>query len=127
MRPFARAFVVAGAGAVVLPLPGCDTIQDRFRECRHVTVELRTDRQAVVGANLIAENEAVTAATFVAPGDSRRIELCVERGDRKRFLAFRDSRPVAQATCTVSFSKTGAETARPQVVLQPAGLACLDW
>lgn len=124
---FSRALGVAGAAVVVTGAAGCGTIQDRFRECREVTVELQVDRQALVGANMIIENESVGSSNFLAPGESRRVAVCVERGDRKRFIAFRDGRAVFQATCVVSFSETGAETARPLVVLQPAGIACIDW
>jgi hypothetical protein len=126
-----RQFGKASAAGALLVLAAtqwsCGTIQDRFRECQEVTVAMSVDRQALVGANVIAENETVTAANFLAPGASRQLGVCVERGDRKRFLAFRDGRSQFQVTCVVSFSETDAETARPKVVLGPTELICRDW
>ena len=127
MRLFSKTAGIFLLVVAALPLWSCDAIQDVFRECRQVSVDMSVDRQALVGANVIAENEAVSASNFLGPGASRQLGVCVERGDRKRFIAVRDGREQFQATCTVTFSKTGAETARPRVVLGPSDLACLDW
>lgn len=127
MRLFSKTAGVFSLVVAALLLWSCGAIQDRFRECRQVTVDMSVDRQALVGANVIAEDEAVSASNFLGPGTSRQLEVCVERGDRKRFIAVRDGRLQFQATCTVTFSKTGAETARPRVVLGPSELACHDW
>lgn len=118
--------LILAALAVALA-PGCDSVQDRFRECRRVTVTLVNDRQSLTTANLIVEDEAVRTENLLAPGGAREVVVCVERGDRKRFLAVRDGQIFAQATCVTTFSKTDLESARPRVVLQPAGIACEGW
>jgi hypothetical protein len=119
--------VIAALLAAAAPLWSCGTVHDRFRECEEVNVTMSVSHQVLAGANVIAENETVSAGNFLAPGAARVFGVCVERGDRKRFIAFRNGVSEFQATCVATFSDDQALTAHPKVELGPTELACQDW
>ncbi len=105
----------------------CDYIQDRFRSCGHLRVDLINDPQAGSSVYILVEGESPTLDRLLASGASRQLVLCVELGDRKRFRVIRDGDPVAVANCVVSKARYEYETSIARVIWYPSGLACENW
>lgn len=110
-----------------LSLPGCNWVQDRFRECGHVTVEMTNDRQNRFAAHIAAEEEDWSSETLLQPGQSRRIAVCVERGDRKRFRSMQDGAVNHVVNCVSTLARYELEFTTSRVVLYPNQLACENW
>ncbi len=110
-----------------LPFPGCDWVQDRFRECGHMQVDLVNSEQSIDPVSVLAEDEQPFPEALLASGASRRRLLCVERGDAKRFRAMRGSDTLAVANCVVSRARYEYETTIARVVWDPRGLICENW
>jgi hypothetical protein len=108
-------------------LPGCDWLNDRFQECGHQTVELLNSEQSIGPVAILAEGERDSEEAVLASGASRRLELCVERGDAKRFRAVRDGATLAVANCTVSRARYQYEATVLRVVWDARGLVCENW
>jgi hypothetical protein len=117
------------AVAAVLALSGvrCDWVQDRFQSCSLLPIDLIDSEQGVQSITLIADGEPLDPAYLLAPGASRRISRCVERGDAKRFHAFNGSTEVDVANCVVSRSREEFASTVVRVVWYPQGLACENW
>jgi hypothetical protein len=114
--------------AAVLAAVGCDELEDRLKTCRDVPCDLVNTRQTGVTVNLAGPEEGLGAETAVAPGASRQISLCIERGDRKAFRAGRDGQVIATATCVVQQNQDNYEGRTLRVVYDPAsGLRCEGW
>ena len=106
----------------------CDYIQDRFRSCGHLRVDLINDPQAGSAVYILVEGESPAPDRLLASGASRQLVLCVERGDRKRFrMLLGDGDPVAVANCVVSKARYEYETSIARVIWYPSGLACENW
>jgi hypothetical protein len=110
-----------------LSLAGCDWIQDRFRTCGHVDVELQNSEQSLGPVAIMAEGEVTSDQFLLASGASRRMSLCVERGDAKRFRVVRAGETVAQANCVVSRARNEYEFTVMRVVWDARGLVCENW
>jgi hypothetical protein len=84
--------------------------------------------QTLTPIHIAVENEDFSEATLLAPGTSRRMVLCVERGDRKRFRAMQpDGNIVAVVTCVVSKGRYEYESSVARVEWGPDGLRCQSW
>ena len=108
-------------------LVGCDYVQDRFRDCRHFTVDLVNAQVSLGPINLIAEQETFTQETFLAPGASRQVVICAERGDRKRFFASRDGLFVDVVNCVVTRDPHELTSTTSRVSWTLQGLVCDNW
>lgn len=117
----------AALAALLLTSNACDWLHDRFRACGHQTVELLNSDQAIQPVMILAEEESESAEAELVSGASRRLELCVERGDAKRFRARRGGETLAVANCTVSRSRYEYEATVVRVVWDARGLACENW
>jgi hypothetical protein len=106
---------------------GCDWVQDRFRECGHMQVDLVNSDQSIGPVSVLVEDEQPFPEAVLESGASRRRLLCVERGDAKRFRAMRGSDTLATANCVVSRSRYEYETTVARVVWDPRGLVCENW
>lgn len=106
---------------------GCDWVQDRFRSCGHLQVDLVNSEQAIEQVSILAEGEQPTAERVLASGSSRRLLLCVERGDAKRFRAMRGGDVLAIANCVVSRARYEYEATVARVVWDARGLVCENW
>lgn len=92
-----------GAGLLVMLLTGgCDWVQDRFRECRHIDVDLKNMPLGNAPLNMIMEGEELSTDNLVGGGASRRVSICAERGDRKRFYAARGGEFLGVVNCVLS-------------------------
>jgi hypothetical protein len=115
--------------ALALACAGCDGVADyltnRFKTCEDVRVDLVNSEQSRFPIHITGPGESRTAATLLQSGQSRSISLCLERGDRKRFLAANDAEVVATVNC-VAF-KASYEGSFVRVLWTPAGLVCQDW
>lgn len=117
---------VAAALAALLPA-GCDWVQDRFRQCGHMQVELLNSEQSIEPVGILAEGEPTSEEAVLASGASRRLSLCVERGDAKRFRAVRGGATLAVANCVVSRARYEYESTLARVVWDARGLVCENW
>jgi hypothetical protein len=88
MRAYSRR-TWAAALLVALVSTGCDWVQDRFRQCGHMQVDLVNSEQSLDPISVLVEDEQAFPEAELASGASRRRLLCVERGDAKRFRAMR--------------------------------------
>ena len=122
-----RSARAAALTPLLLALPGCDWVQDRFRTCGHVRVELVNGEQSLGPVAILAEHEAYFDEAVLASGASRGMQLCVERGDAKRFRTVRAGETVAEANCVVSRSRHELESTIFRVVWDPRGLVCENW
>ena len=82
--------------------PGCDYVQDRFRSCGHIAIDMINSDQSIDPVMILAEGEAPSADKLLVSGSSRRFVECVERGDVKRFRALRGDATLGIANCAVS-------------------------
>jgi hypothetical protein len=106
---------------------GCDWIQDRFRSCGHLRVDLVNSDQTLSQVSILAEDEQEKPETVLASGASRRISICVEKGDIKKFRALKDGEVLAVANCVVSKSRYQYEASLAKVVWTPIGFLCEEW
>lgn len=106
---------------------GCEYVNDRFRTCKDLAIDLVNSQQNREAVNLIAEDETFTADNLVAEGASRRRILCVERGDRKRFRAGRNGEVLGVVNCVVSKAAFQYEVGSARVVWGPTGFVCENW
>lgn len=106
---------------------GCGFVQDRLRSCGHMQVDLINSDQSLGAVSILAEGEGPSAATLLEPGASRRLLLCVERGDAKRFRSLRGGDTLAVANCVVSRARYEYEAVVARVVWDARGLSCENW
>lgn len=90
-------------------------------------VDLLNSEQSIDPVGILAQGEQPFAEAVLASGASRRLSLCVERGDAKRFRAVRGSAVLAVANCVVSRARYEYETTIARVVWDPRGLVCENW
>jgi hypothetical protein len=125
MRRWPRRAALAVLAALVSP--SCDWLHDRFRQCGRIAVELHNSDQAIEPVQILAEGERSGDEALLPSGASRRISLCVERGDAKRFRAVRGTDTLAVANCIVSRARYEYESTVMRVVWDPRGLVCENW
>ena len=119
--------VRAMALASLLALPGCDWVQDRFRECRHLRIELENRGGSGQAVNLVLEGEVYADSNLVPWLASRRVEVCAERGDVKRFRAGRGNETLFIANCVVTRPTYEYESNIARVVWDRGELGCENW
>jgi hypothetical protein len=122
-----RWLVKAIALAGLVALPGCDWVQDRFRECRHLQIDLENRGGSGDPVNLVLEGERYGNENLVPWLSSRRVEVCAERGDVKRFRAGRAEQTLSIANCVVTRPTYEYEFNVARVVFDRGELACENW
>jgi hypothetical protein len=115
------------AALSALCAPGCDWVHDRFRSCGHLAVELVNSEQSIGPVQVLAESERESDELLLASGAARRLSLCVERGDAKRFRVVRGGETLANANCVVSRDRHDYESTVARVVWDARGLVCENW
>lgn len=118
-----RAMAVAG----LLSLPGCDYVQDRFRECRPLHIDLENRGGSGQSVNLVLEGESYADANLVPWLESRRVQVCAERGDVKRFRAGRGNETLFIVNCVVTRPTYEYEATLVRVVWDRGELGCENW
>src|SRR5512138_2785540 len=103
MRSPGRAGSLSITALAALAAVGCN-LSDRLRTCEHVPVDLVNDPQTRAVVNIAGPEEAFLPENRLDSGASRRIVLCLERGDRKKFRAEQNGVVVAVANCVASLS-----------------------
>jgi hypothetical protein len=114
--------------AVALAGSACDLVDDltnRFKTCEDATVVLLNSEQTLGAVNITAPGEDFTAENLLESGFSRRVSLCLERGDRKMFRAGSNGQVIGTATCVAERARY--EGVVPRVVWGPAGFSCQGW
>lgn len=122
-----RPSLAAAAALAALLNPACDWVQDRFRQCGHMQVELLNSEQSIDPVGILAEGEPTSEEAVLASGASRRLSLCVERGDAKRFRAVRGGDVLGVANCVVSRARYEYESTVARVVWDARDLVCENW
>jgi hypothetical protein len=122
-----RALRAAAAAICVLAASGCDWLDDRLQTCGYMRVDLTNSEQSIDPVSVLTEAEKPFPEAVLASGSSRRLEMCVERGDAKRFRAMRRDETLATANCVVSRHRYEYETTVARVVWDPRGLVCENW
>jgi hypothetical protein len=128
MRALSRALTMVIAAGVCLAAPGCnvfDDLSDRFKTCEDTPVDLVNSEQTRFAVNIAGPEEDFLPENVLESGDSRRIFLCLERGNRKRFRVEQDGRIVAVVNCVASYSSY--ETRVVSAVWTPTGIVCEGW
>ena len=120
--PLLLGLVVALVGS------GCDFIDDRLRTCGSLRVDVANSMQNLDPIHIASEDESFSENTLLPPGASRRLILCVERGDRHQFRAMQtDGNIVAVATCVVSKGRYEYESSVARIEWGPGGFRCQNW
>lgn len=106
---------------------GCSFLDNRLKTCQDTPVELINSDQTLGPAHVLGPAESATSATLLQSGQSRRIFLCLDKGQTQRFRAQlpNDAQPVATVNCVASLADY--ESARPRVIWTPVGLRCEGW
>lgn len=118
-----KAFALAG----LVVLPGCDWVQDRFRECEHLRIDLENQGNSGEAVHIAPEGESFGAENLVPWLSSRRVEVCVERGDVKRFRAGFAGGTIYIANCVVTRATYEYEFNTARVVFDRDLLTCENW
>jgi len=119
--------LLPGLLAAALLATGCEYVNDRFRTCKDLAIDLVNSQQNREAVNLIAEDETFGPDNLVAEGAARRRILCVERGDRKRFRAARNGEVIGVVNCIVSKAAFQYEIGSARVLWGPTGFTCENW
>jgi hypothetical protein len=102
--------------------------EHRLKTCGDAAVELVNSEQAQAAVHIAGPAESFTETTFLASGASRRILLCLERGDRKAFRAGDgDGQTIGSVTCVATRTPDQYEASVARVVWGPLGFACDNW
>jgi hypothetical protein len=128
MRSLSRAFTLVTAAGVLFAAAGCnvfDDLNDRFKTCEDTPVDLVNSEQTRFPVNIAGPEEDFLPENVLASGASRRIYLCLERGNRKRFRVEQNGQIVAVVNCVASYSSY--ETRVVSVVWTPTGIVCEGW
>ncbi len=106
---------------------GCGYLEDRFKTCQDTPVELTNSDQTLGSIHLLAPGESATSETLLQSGQTRRVFMCLDKGQSQRFRAQQptDPQPVAASNCVAS--QATYESARPRVLWTPVGLRCEGW
>jgi len=128
MRSASRALGIAALMGTLAVVPGCnlfDDLSDHFKTCEDVPVDLINSEQTRSSVNIAGPEEAFLPENLLASGRSRRISLCIERGDRKRFRVEQNGDVIAALNCVAS--RSSYEARAVSVIWTPRGLTCEDW
>lgn len=128
MRALSRAVRIGTAAGVLLAASGCnvfDDLTDRFKTCEDTPVDLINDQQTRHAVNIAGPEEDFRPENLLESGQQRRILLCLERGNRKRFRVEQDGQVVAVVNCVASHSSY--ETRTVIVRWTPTGISCEGW
>jgi hypothetical protein len=118
---------VLSLAAALATLPGCDWVQDRFRACRHLRIDLENRFGSEPPVNLVLEEEVYADSNLVPWLTARRVEVCAELGDVKRIRAGRGNVTLAIANCVVSHQPYEFEVEIARVAWERGELLCENW
>ncbi len=115
--------------ALAMAACGADSVFDeRLKTCGDAAVDLVNSEQTLEAVHIAGPAESFSPGTYLASGSSRRLVLCLERGDRKSFRAGdQGGRTVGTVTCVASKHTDQYEGAVARVVWGPLGFACENW
>jgi hypothetical protein len=117
-------FLLLPAALAVL---SCDYIQDRFRECRHLRIDLINDVGNGPPLNMALHEEAFADSNLVQPGARRQVVVCAERGDAKRIRIGQNGATLDIANCVVTRDPHQYEFTVARVRWDGRRLLCENW
>ena len=113
--------------AASLVSTSCDWLQERFKTCRDVRVDLVNSQQTLGPYFIAGPDESFDSANRLDSGASRSLVQCLEKGDRKKFRAGTPAGDtVGIVTCVAGKTSYEGQPV-PQVVWFNDGFDCLDW
>lgn len=118
-----KTFALAG----LLGLTGCDWLGDVFQTCSRLGVDLINQGNSGEPIHLALEQETYGQENLVPWLSTRHVEVCVERGDVKRFRAGIGSETFFIANCAVSRTEFELEFNVARVVWDRGVLTCENW
>jgi hypothetical protein len=125
-RAAALAVLALGAGGL-----SCNSLEGRLKTCRDLRLQLVNALPSEGPVHIALDGEQLSNDVTLLPatpgGSTRELQVCVERGDRKRFRAAYGTRVVATATCVVSRNTQELQSATARVVWRNEGLLCEGW
>ena len=128
MRGLGRALGTLTAAGLLLAASGCNVfndLTDRFKTCEDTPVDLVNSEQTRFAVNIAGPEEDFNPDLLLQSGSSRRIYLCLEKGNRKKFRVERDGTVIAVVNCVASHSSY--ETRTVSVIWTPTGITCEGW
>jgi len=128
MRGLGRALGTLMAAGLLVAASGCnvfDDLTDRFKTCEDTPVDLVNSEQTRFAVNIAGPEEEFYPDNRLESGHSRRIYLCLEKGNRKKFRVERDGTVIAVVNCVASHSSY--ETRTVSVIWTPTGIVCEGW
>jgi hypothetical protein len=109
-------------------LTGCDWLQNRFKTCRDIRVDLVNSEQTLGPVHVTGPSEGFSQETLLASGATRQISMCVERGDSEKFRAATETFQVlGVGNCVVGQSLYNYEAITPRVTWTLYGFLCEGW
>jgi hypothetical protein len=122
-RPSALALPLAAA---LLSSTACDWLEDRLKTCEDVRTDLVNGYPTFGPIHIAGPDEPFSEATYLLPGASRRITVCLERGDRKKFRAAQADQETVDVVHCVALRATYEDEVL-RVFWNGRGLACVGW
>ena len=117
--------VVVAASFILLSVAGCD-LAERFKTCEDAEIILLNSEQTRVAVNMIGPDEVFAQENLLESGQSRRIVICMDRGDRKRFQVRQGTQIVASVNCVPS-RESYVGHPQPTVTWTQDDLLCENW
>lgn len=118
---------VLALAAALATLPGCDWVQDRFRDCRRLRIDLENRFGSEAPVNIVLEHEPYADSNLVPWLTARRVEVCAELGDVKRIRVGRGNVTLDIANCAVSRRPYEFEQTISRVAWDHGELLCENW
>jgi hypothetical protein len=120
-----RRAAIALAG--LLALTGCGWLDDTFQTCRHLKVDLENRANSGQPVHIAVDDESYGPENLIPWLSSRRVEVCVERGDVERFRAGMGPDTFFIAHCPVTITEEQFEATVARVVWDRGELRCENW
>jgi hypothetical protein len=121
LKLLAAAFLLAATAACEL----FDDLDDHLKTCEDTPVVLVNSEQTRVGVNIIGPDEVFSHENFLESGHERRISMCLEEGDKKRFRVREGEVVVESKEC--QSTRDLYEIDLPRVTWYRQGIVCENW
>ena len=111
----------------VLASLSCEYVQDRFRVCRDLRIDLVNDVHNGPALNMALHEDEYSDGNLVLPGQKRQVVVCAERGDAKRIRVGQNGITLYIANCVVSRHEDELEFNVARAIWDGHRLLCENW